>query len=54
MEAIWIESHKKAEAEAKGYMVVEPEQFLQHISAEHLFRECWKVNWARRCSVIVR
>ena len=43
MEAIWIESHKKAEAEANGYMVVEPESVLATHFSRILFRNAGKL-----------
>ena len=43
MEAIWIESHKKAEAEANGYMVVEPESVLATHFSSILFRNAGKL-----------
>ena len=43
MEAIWIESHKKAEAEANGYMVVEPESVLATHFRRILFRNAGKL-----------
>ena len=43
MEAFWIESHKKAEAEANGYMVVEPESVLATHFSRILFRNAGKL-----------
>jgi len=43
MEAIWIESHKQAEAEANGYMVVEPESVLATHFSRILFRNAGKL-----------
>ena len=44
MEAFWIESHKKAEAEANGYMVVEPESVLATHFSRILFRNAGKYS----------
>ena len=43
MEAIWIESHKQAEAETNGYMVVEPESVLATHFSRILFRNAGKL-----------
>ena len=43
MEAIWIESHKQAEAESNGYMVVEPESVLATHFSRILFRNAGKL-----------
>ena len=43
MKAIWIESHKQAEAEANGYMVVEPESVLATHFSRILFRNAGKL-----------
>ncbi len=43
MEAIWIENHKQAEAEANGYMVVEPESVLATHFSRILFRNAGKL-----------
>ena len=43
MDAIWIESHKHAEAETNGYMVVEPESVLATHFSRILFRNAGKL-----------
>ena len=43
MDAIWIESHKQAEAESNGYMVVEPESVLATHFSRILFRNAGKL-----------
>ena len=43
MDAIWIESHRQAEAEANGYMVVEPESVLATHFSRILFRHAGKL-----------
>ena len=43
MDAIWIESHRQAEAEANGYMVVEPESVLATHFSKLLLRHSGKL-----------